>query len=1050
MRPILFIDYWSVTISLYCIVILVGATTANCQTKQSMEIVPQLGHLSQVTYSLQSPKRNFIASCDKDFLIIVKDIKTDYDVFRLFGHQSRITSLAFTPDEQQLISGSYDGTIKVWDLSNGRELYSLTNPSYHDPGKWKVALANLLSPKKVKSNYTTDAIFAAFTDLNKKYLIVNSKAGLRLYHFGDFSLKGWITLNEWGPTTDVILTKEGCLEFTKVVLLFRASVSRKRYRLNLQNLLIKEVANCKERFVNNSLVINEEKERKNTIQRDISFTSTGSLLFGNQHTLFELDLKNLVAYKRMTFSKPVKLTRYNKKQSSLGVLFEDHSFQMLDIKKDTVLTNLLLPSNHLLLDFQWMDSTGIYFLTDEEVYEYNFDKGSMDFWTFYDVVPRWYGPDVAKKPLSVKFYNHVDNDILFFGTNNGVQIYNRAHRKVKRIFNAPPLYYSAAFAEIPEKAWDKGASITSIAKREDQKYIFFGSMDGNLRSLAVPKQTMLKRISGHNSKVNDIVSIDTYLATVSGSEDGHIFFWKYLEKKKSIKKYMHPSGVIDMTYDKTTELLASLGRDGTIILWKISEAGLEKLAQIIFEDERNFSIVTPEGYYYNSQGFFNAFLFRKGQKMFLPEQFDLKFNRPDLVLNKMNVHLDTRIQLAYENAYKKRLEKVGFTENMLADNFHIPELYINYRNIPQRTTDKFIHISFEALDSLELLDRINVFVNDIPIFGVRGISIKSLNTRYYKDTLSVALSKGKNKIQLSVLNQKGAESIRETCFIKCNRLAQKSNLYLVAIGSAFFFDVSMNLKFVEKDIRDFIQMFKKENDIYDTLTIYQLENKDLHLDSLHTVKEKLLKTKVEDRVIIYVSGHGLFDEKYNYYLATYSTNFDNPSLSSIPYEALENLLDSIPARKKLMLMDACHSGEIDTAYIKQIRIENTEVGRVPFKSGREVPQYMKDGLENPFQMMRRLFVDLRRKTGATIISSASGVEFAFEGKEWENSVFTYCLKKGMDGQADYNRDSLIMISELQEYLEKEVSNNTEGLQKPTYRMRNIAYDWPVLIKSDKK
>ncbi len=64
-------------------------------------------------------------------------------------------------------------------------------------------------------------------------------------------------------------------------------------------------------------------------------------------------------------------------------------------------------------------------------------------------------------------------------------------------------------------------------------------------------------------------------------------------------------------------------------------------------------------------------------------------------------------------------------------------------------------------------------------------------------------------------------------------------------------------------------------------------------------------------MIISYSGHGLLSKDYDYYLSTYNVNFQMPEENGLAYDELENLLDSIPARKKLMLIDACHSGEVD-------------------------------------------------------------------------------------------------------------------------------------------
>lgn len=146
--------------------------------------------------------------------------------------------------------------------------------------------------------------------------------------------------------------------------------------------------------------------------------------------------------------------------------------------------------------------------------------------------------------------------------------------------------------------------------------------------------------------------------------------------------------------------------------------------------------------------------------------------------------------------------------------------------------------------------------------------------------------------------------------------------------------------------------------------------------------------------------------------------------------------------KKLLIMDTCHSGELDKELVADV---NTEKGKIIFRAaGVGVRKAEANGLQVTAKIVKELFSDIRRGTGATVISSAGGVEYAMESASWQNGLFTYCLLDGIkNSEADLNNDNIIMLSELQMYLHKIVKKLSKGKQIPTSRIENISLDFPI-------
>ena len=71
-----------------------------------------------------------------------------------------------------------------------------------------------------------------------------------------------------------------------------------------------------------------------------------------------------------------------------------------------------------------------------------------------------------------------------------------------------------------------------------------------------------------------------------------------------------------------------------------------------------------------------------------------------------------------------------------------------------------LSLRIKGIDSTYQLDRFNVWVNEVPVFGQRGVSIRNNNSNSFEQTVSITLSQGENRIETSVTNVNGTESYR--------------------------------------------------------------------------------------------------------------------------------------------------------------------------------------------------------------------------------------------------------------------------------------------------
>jgi eukaryotic-like serine/threonine-protein kinase len=83
------------------------------------------GHLEDVTAVAFSPDGQRIVTGSWDQTAKVWEAASGRELLTLEGHSAPIRSVAFSPDSQRIVTGSWDQTAKVWETASGRDLLTL-------------------------------------------------------------------------------------------------------------------------------------------------------------------------------------------------------------------------------------------------------------------------------------------------------------------------------------------------------------------------------------------------------------------------------------------------------------------------------------------------------------------------------------------------------------------------------------------------------------------------------------------------------------------------------------------------------------------------------------------------------------------------------------------------------------------------------------------------------------------------------------------------------------------------------------------------------------
>jgi Tfp pilus assembly protein PilF len=219
--------------------------------------------------------------------------------------------------------------------------------------------------------------------------------------------------------------------------------------------------------------------------------------------------------------------------------------------------------------------------------------------------------------------------------------------------------------------------------------------------------------------------------------------------------------------------------------------------------------------------------------------------------------------------------------------------------------------------------------------------------------------------------------------------------YAVVIGISSYQGLPKEdkLPFAEKDAENvYSTLISKEAGNIEYENVKKLIGPDATLKNIRSALEDWLPSKAQanDRVIVFFVGHGIVDSTGKGYLAPFDVDLSRIDQTGYPMERLGQVLSqNVKASWKVLLVDACHSGQITV---------NSTLERVN-ESLRGLPQ------------------------GVLTLTSSHASENSFEDPALAggNGVFSYYLVRGWLGDADVDpADGKVTADELVSYVKREV------------------------------
>jgi hypothetical protein len=482
----------------------------------------------------------------------------------------------------------------------------------------------------------------------------------------------------------------------------------------------------------------------------------------------------------------------------------------------------------------------------------------------------------------------------------------------------------------------------------------------------------------------------------------------------------HDATVTDVKWSADGRLLVSASEDGTVRVFKADDGS----SVVLIDHDAEWIIFNDKGFFDSSRAGSRWVRAIRDREAFTMEQLAPSFNRPDRVLETIGTGDPATLDYFRKHA-ERRARALGLSGRTLGlEHFNgAPSVRISAVEVAGNRARLRVDGRAVAADIV----RLDTFVN-----GSLVSSRPFAPTKRCDETVEVALAHGPNHVEVSVSDRHGVESLRaEEDLTQGGEQPTPPSLYFLGVAVGRYSSPGLNtLRYPVADVEAVAATLKKLPRVR-AVHVRTILDEAVDSTSVAEAHSFLAEAKVDDIVVVLIAGHGAqgSDAANPFLFLTARSDVDRLEETSLSRAAFENLMGGLESRHKLMLIDACQSGDsdddlgsgVDVAPSSNMRSVRGTILTTPF--GR---------WKRPLDRDRYIYQENLGQSGAIVISSSRGREAAFESDELAHGAFSFALLQALSTPvADADHNGSLELHELREYIVRTVPVLTADRQHPT-------------------